>query len=96
MRLQGGFTGVNVSAGVYILFFFWVMLIGAMVVVTTVQIIQRFITNFLKNQGSLMFTLPVTIWTLIASKVIAAFCMTLMGIITIFLSTIVITSPIPW
>ena len=67
----------------------WVALIVAMIVVNIVLIIQRFTDNFLKNPGSLMFTLPVTSWALTASKAIAAVCIVVMSFIAILVSAIV-------
>jgi len=44
----------------------------ALLIVTIVLLIQRFYQNFLKDEGYLMFTLPVTPTMLITSKLIAA------------------------
>ncbi|MDR1444797.1 MAG: hypothetical protein LBI94_07955 [Treponema sp.] len=41
-------------------------------------VIQRFRDNFLKDEGYLMFTLPVPEWKLAASKAIAALCVFLL------------------
>jgi hypothetical protein len=46
----------------------------ALVIVTIILLIQRFYQNLLKDEGYLMFTIPVTPATLIASKLITA-CM---------------------
>jgi hypothetical protein len=61
-------------------------LITAMAVITLILIIQRFTDNFMKDPGALMFTLPVTVWTLAASKAIAAFCMVLMSALSVVAS----------
>jgi hypothetical protein len=58
-------------------------LITAMAVITIILIIQRFMDNFMKDPGALMFTLPVTAWALTASKAIAAFCMVLMSALAV-------------
>ncbi|MDR0314245.1 MAG: hypothetical protein LBI14_11700 [Treponema sp.] len=58
-------------------------LITAMAVITIILIIQRFTDNFMKDPGALMFTLPVTVWALTASKAIAAFCMILMSALAV-------------
>jgi hypothetical protein len=58
-------------------------LITAMAVITIILIIQRFTDNFMKDPGALMFTLPVTVWSLTASKAIAAFCMVLMSALAV-------------
>jgi hypothetical protein len=46
----------------------------ALFVVDLILVILRFRDNFLKDEGYLMFTLPVTEWELTASKAIAGFC----------------------
>ena len=65
----------------------WGFIIGAMVVVNIVMVIRRFTDNFMKNSGSLMFTLPVTTWALTASKAIAASCIVLVSSLVILIST---------
>jgi hypothetical protein len=67
----------------------WGALITAMAVITIILIIQRFTDNFMKDPGALMFTLPVTVWALTASKAIAAFCMVLMSALAVFVSAII-------
>jgi len=49
-----------------------VSLYVALIVVTIIILIQRFYTNLLKDEGYLMFTLPVSPSMLISSKLIAA------------------------
>jgi TM2 domain-containing membrane protein YozV len=64
--------------------------------VNLVVVIHRFRDNLLKDEGYLMFTLPVSEWKLAASKGIAALCMFLLTGITWFLSLLVfgfITDP---
>jgi hypothetical protein len=69
----------------------WVTLIGGIVgMITTICIILRFINNFMKDSGSLMFTLPVSSWTLIAAKIIAAFCISWISIIAVCVSTFIL------
>ena len=71
--------------------FLLIMLLGAIIiamfVITIILVIQRYTDNFMKDAGSLMFSLPVTVWALLASKVIAAFCMILFGFLSIVVST---------
>lgn len=50
----------------------YVLLIMAVMVVTTVIIIARFYQGLLKDEGYLMFTIPVKPWQLLASKLISA------------------------
>lgn len=58
------------------------LLIIAMAVVATVLIIQRFYRGLLRDEGYLMFTLPVKPWQLILSKTISAtVILTLSGLI---------------
>ena len=66
----------------------WGALIVAMTVINIVLIIQRFIDNFLKSPGYLMFTLPVSAWSLTASKAVAAFCTILMSALALFVSAV--------
>jgi hypothetical protein len=73
--------------------FLLIMLLGAIIiamfVITIILVIQRYTDNFMKDAGSLMFSLPVTVWALLASKVIAAFCMILFGFLSIVVSTVI-------
>jgi hypothetical protein len=64
----------------------WNAMVVAIGVVTLILVIQRYIDNFMKDPGALMFTLPVTVWALASAKVIAAVSMTLMGTLTIIIS----------
>jgi hypothetical protein len=89
MHLQWNFTESGDTALYFILYFFWNAIMMAMGIITIVEIIQRFVNNFMKEQGAIMFTLPITTWTLLASKVIAAFCMFLMSSIVIYISFLV-------
>ena len=86
MHIQWNFTGSEDTALYLILYFFWNAIMMAMGIITLVEIILRFVNNFMKDQGAIMFTLPITIWTLLASKVIAAFCMLLMTSAVIYIS----------
>jgi hypothetical protein len=96
VRFQGNFTGIDEMENgnqvpFFILSFIWTVMLIAMIVITIVHIVQRFINNFMKDQGSIMFTLPVTIWTLLASKIIAAFCMVLVSTVTVYISMFIFT-----
>jgi hypothetical protein len=64
-RAESGTTPLEIALG----FMFIALLIVSLVIV-----IMRFRDNFLKDEGYLMFTLPVTQWQLVASKAIAGFC----------------------
>jgi hypothetical protein len=74
-RFHGNFSEMY---GMFLLFV-WSSMLAAITVITIVHIIQRFSDNFLKDPGSLMFTLPVTVWALTASKAVAAICMILIS-----------------
>jgi hypothetical protein len=74
---------------IFFLLFAWNAMVVAIGVITFILIIQRYIDNFMKDPGALMFTLPVTVWALTAAKVIAAVCMTLMGTLTIIISGVI-------
>ncbi|MDR0554160.1 MAG: hypothetical protein LBG76_05105 [Treponema sp.] len=60
----------------------------AVVTVNLVLIFQRFRENLLKDPGYLMFTLPVTVWSLTASKAVSAFCMFLLSILACFAASL--------
>ncbi|MDR0291125.1 MAG: hypothetical protein LBI06_09335 [Treponema sp.] len=76
----------NMMAWYLALYFVCIAMSAAMLVIALIHIIQRFTDNFMKDQGSLMFTLPVSIWKLLSAKVIAALCMVLMSGITVYVS----------
>jgi hypothetical protein len=84
-------AGAGEATSMFVLLIGWFILIGGVMgVITIVNIIQRFINNFMKDPGSLMFTLPVTIWTLLAAKIVAAFCMVLMSSIAVCVSALIL------
>jgi len=62
----------------------------ALVVITIILLIQRFYQNFLRDEGYLMFTLPVTPSTLISSKLIVTCFWCLASIIVGALAAFVI------
>ncbi|MDR3334455.1 MAG: hypothetical protein LBT13_06165, partial [Treponema sp.] len=64
------------------------ILIVAMFTVNIVMIIQRYRVNLLKDEGYLMFTLPVPSWSLIASKAIAALCTFLLNALAMLVSVL--------
>ena len=83
MRFQGTLAGIAFP----LLLLVWGGLLLAITIITIILIIQRFIDNFMKDSGALMFTLPVTVWALITSKAVAAFCMVLTGVLTVGISS---------
>jgi hypothetical protein len=90
LRLQENSPGADKLFLYFVLYFICITMTIAMTVITIVHIIQRFADNFMKDQGALMFTLPITVWTLLAAKVIAAFCMVLMSTVTVFVSILIL------
>ncbi|MDR0290848.1 MAG: hypothetical protein LBI06_07930 [Treponema sp.] len=87
VRFQGNsrgniFWGMNETLWRFV----WMAMIVAISVITVILIIQRYIDNFFKAPGALMLTLPITVWVLVASKAIAAFCMVLLGVISVIIS----------
>ena len=89
LALPAGFQMKQSGAHGALLTSIWGIIITALTVMNIVLIIQRFTDNFLKNPGSLMFTLPVTSWALTASKAIAALCIILLSIVVISVSGVV-------
>jgi len=72
--------------------FVYVMSILAVVVLTIVFIIHRFYSNLFKDQGYLTHTLPVSVDTLLWSKLISAFCWALVGIVVFVVSIMIIAT----
>lgn len=68
----------------------YVLLIVAVMVVTTVIIIARFYQGLLKDEGYLMFTIPVKPWQLLASKLISAMVISLISGIVALASVAII------
>ena len=63
----------------------FLVLITAVIVMNIVVIIQRFWKGLLKEEGYLMFTIPVSQRSLILSKVLSSFLITIGTILVIFL-----------
>lgn len=57
-----------------LLYLIWLMMFLVLLTLNLGLVILRFRENFLKDEGYLMFTLPVPEWKLVASKAIAALC----------------------
>lgn len=66
----------------------YVILIVGILVLTYVVMIQRFYKNLVKDEGYLMFTLPVRTWELIASKMIVSAMWMLLSTCMIFISVL--------
>ena len=61
-------------------------------VVTTVIIIARFYQGLLKDEGYLMFTIPVKPWQLVASKLISAVVISMLSVLVAIVSVLIIAS----
>jgi len=72
------------------------ILIMAVVVVTIALVIIRFYNGLLKDEGYLMFTLPVKAWQLVASKCLTATIITLLSMIAGLLSVFFLVPGIQW
>jgi hypothetical protein len=70
----------------------WMTMNSALFVVTLVLVILRFRNNFLKDEGYLMFTLPVPLWQLVVSKALAALCAFVATCVVTVLSTQILFS----
>jgi hypothetical protein len=79
------------DSGAGLLYILWGMAFMAVFIVNLVIVILRFRDNFLKDEGYLMFTLPVSGWELIASKAAAALCTFLLTGIACALSMLIFT-----
>ena len=79
-EMHTGFLGV-LSA---LLMIGYSLLVASIFIITFVVMIQRFYRNFLKDEGYLMFTLPVKPWQLIVSKLTVS-------VMWVFVSSILVT-----
>ncbi len=89
----GRLTGTLATISTVLPMLLYVGIFIAMVVLAVLFIIQRFYNGLLKDEGYLMFTLPVKPWQLITSKGLSA-------VVVLFLSTLVgaasILLMLPW
>jgi ABC-type transport system involved in multi-copper enzyme maturation permease subunit len=69
----------------------YVLLIVGIFVITLIVILQRFYKNLVKEEGYLMFTLPVKPWELITSKLIASVIWTFVSTIVVMISVCIMT-----
>lgn len=83
---EGGGMGIFTS----LLGVMYVLLIMAVMVVTTVIIIARFYQGLLKDEGYLMFTIPVKPWQLLASKLLSAMVISIISGIVALASVAII------
>lgn len=70
----------------------YVLLVMAVMVVTTVIIIVRFYQGLLKDEGYLMFTIPVHPWQVITSKLLSAMVISLLSSLVAVASVFIIAS----
>lgn len=87
-------AGLNAEEGLglvnSLMVLLYVLLIMAVMVVTTVIIIARFYQGLLKDEGYLMFTIPVKPWQLVASKLISAMVISIISGIVALASVAII------
>jgi hypothetical protein len=67
-----GWMAVDLTAETSPLVMIWGIALAMVLTVNIIMIVQRFRDNLLKNEGYLMFTLPVTRWQLLVSKALTA------------------------
>ncbi len=82
------FAGFNIPG--VVLFIAYIGIIIAVMVVTFVLIVQRFYNGLLKEEGYLMFTLPVRTWQLIGSKCVAAMVVYVLSSVAAIVSVFVV------
>lgn len=68
----------------------YIMLVAAMFVITLLVMVQRFYKNLLKDEGYLMFTLPVKANGHIFAKLIVSSVWTIVGLLVSFLSVFIL------
>lgn len=74
----------------FILLMIYLLIIMAVFVITLVLIVLRFYNGLLKDEGYLMFTLPVKTWELIASKGISATILSILSSSIAVLSVVIV------
>jgi hypothetical protein len=86
-------SGLNSHAGqnifTKIVEMLWSMTSVAVLIINFAVVTLRFRDNLLKDEGYLMFTLPVGLWELILSKAIAAFCSVMLSLLALSLSNLI-------
>lgn len=89
-------SGLNTEGGLglvnSLMVLLYILLIVAVMVVTTVIIIVRFYQGLLKDEGYLMFTIPVHPWQLITSKLISALVVSVLSSLVALASVFIIAS----
>ncbi|MDR2742323.1 MAG: hypothetical protein LBB98_09255 [Treponema sp.] len=81
--------GQSFDSGAGLFYALWGMLFLALFIVNLMTVILRFRDNLLKDEGYLMFTLPVPEWALVTSKMAAALCTFLLSGVTCVISLII-------
>lgn len=72
-------TSMNLPKTVFLIAY--ILLVSAVCIISVVYIIQRFYSGLLRDEGYLMFTLPVKHWQLITSKLLTALLLVLCSIV---------------
>lgn len=88
--LMGVFSDYVAPILLGILAVLFVVVIAGMMIMTLILVIRRFWNGLLKEEGYLAFTLPVDIWQLIVSKVIAAAIVNLIGGLVAVISCLIL------
>ncbi|MDR2418617.1 MAG: hypothetical protein LBD79_06145 [Treponema sp.] len=88
-----GWIAVDLTAETSPLIMIWGIALAMVLTVNIIMIVQRFRDNLLKNEGYLMFTLPVTKWQLLASKALTALVSLIISGLTFILSAMLLDGP---
>ncbi len=91
-KMMFSFNAQNFAFGIpqTVSMMIYVLLIGAMFVITLLVMIQRFYKNLMKDEGYLMFTLPVDSVSHISSKLIVSFVWIILSIVVSLLSVFIL------
>lgn len=94
--LSQGRTTTDFTSEISPLTIIWGTALVVVLTVNTIVIVQRFRDNLLKNEGYLMFTLPVTRWQLLVSKALTALVSLIISGFMLILSTLLLGALIDW
>jgi hypothetical protein len=93
LNADGRLTGMLGTVSVLIPILLYAAVIISMIVLTLIFIIQRFYNGLLRDEGYLMFTLPVRPWQLVTSKGLSAVIITLLSVLVGAVSVLLL---MPW
>jgi|GEM_PF-218882 len=94
----GVYTASNSIASLVagLVMFLFGILITAMFVIAAIIIVQRFYTGLLRDEGYLMFTLPVSPGQLVLSKGLAASILLLVNCLVTFMAIVILSAGPEW